>query len=373
VSRGRLERHQIDRDADSALEIARQASYDDPDAACVAGPSAIPEVELHDASAARIATGDTGDLAARLAAVRRRVERHECRTWSGSFSAIEAETRLVTSAGLDVDSLSTSTGWHVTLDGELGTGFAARAPERLEDFEARLDRLADFVVRLRQPERPIAVRNIEAALLHPAVVESFVIGTLAHALDGANVAHGESHFSAGRFLEGGPVFREDLTLRVNPLIPMRAGSYRFTHEGVPAAPCTYIQNGRLLTPVLNLKYARRLGRPPTSVAYDSDTLFLEGPPTLDLPLALGEVPGCVLVLSVLGAHTQDATSGDFSLAAPQSLAIGTDGLGGRVRATLSGNLFSALRDDTVRLVAFPGEHVPGLLLPCRVQVWDRPA
>jgi len=69
---------------------------------------------------------------------------------------------------------------------------------------------------------------------------------------------------------------------------------------------------------------------------------------------------------VLGVHTQDATSGDFSLSAPQTLRIEEGSVRGRIRATISGNLFELLRRDDLRLVRFEGEHVPGLLVRCRI-------
>ena len=52
-----------------------------------------------------------------------------------------------------------------------------------------------------------------------------------------------------------------------------------------------------------------------------------------------------LILSVLGVHTQDFASGDFSLSAPQALALDGGGYGGRLRCTISGNLFDLLTDD----------------------------
>ena len=73
-----------------------------------------------------------------------------------------------------------------------------------------------------------------------------------------------------------------------------------------------------------------------------------------------------MVLSVLGVHTQDFTSGDFSLSAPQAITIGPKGLAGRLRATISGNVFELLRSPELELVRFPGEHTPGLLVRCRL-------
>ena len=73
------------------------------------------------------------------------------------------------------------------------------------------------------------------------------------------------------------------------------------------------------------------------------------------------------MLAVLGVHTQDPASGDFSLSAPQALAISDGAARGRVRVTLSGNLFEALSDDDLRRVRFPGEDVPGLRIRCAVE------
>ena len=72
------------------------------------------------------------------------------------------------------------------------------------------------------------------------------------------------------------------------------------------------------------------------------------------------------MLHVLGVHTQDPVSGDFSLSAPQSLRVDDGTIQGRVRATISGNLFEILRREDTTFVAFEGEATPGLLIRCHV-------
>jgi PmbA protein len=235
----------------------------------------------------------------------------------------------------------------------------------MDAFTARLDRLVDYVLSLR---KLAAARTggVVPVLLHPDVVEDYVIGVLLHNLDGPQVAHGTGAFRREAFDARERVLREDLTLRTDPLVPMAAGSYRFSQEGLPAGACAYIRGGRLESPMLDTKYARRLGRPPTAFPAAMDTLFLEGGVTLDYDEALGRAGGGGIVLSVLGVHTQDFTSGDFSLSAPQTLAVGPGGVGGRLRATISGNLFGLLRSEEMALVRFPGEHTPGILVPCRL-------
>jgi len=365
VSRGYVERRLLEGDPHAALVAARAAAYDDPDAARVAGPASFAEVEMHDAGAAHLAGGEVQPLVSRLDAVRRQVAEHGFRTWSGSFSAGLARSRVLSSAGLDVGGESTSCGWHVTFNGEAGDGFSARAPESDEEFESRLERLALTADLLGREAVPPAA-GIRPVILHPHVVERYVIGTLLENLDGATVAHGEGHFRREQFGADQPVLREDIGLRIDPLQPLKSGSYRYTTEGVPAAACAYIERGRLVQPLLDLKYARRLGLNPTPLPSDSDSMFLEGPPPLSIDAAVTEAGGGALVLSVLGVHTQDSASGDFSLSAPQVLVLGPGGPIGRMRGTISGNLFELLSADTLRFVAFEGENLPGLLFHCRL-------
>jgi PmbA protein len=365
ISRGALERRQVENEPEATLAQARQAAFEDPDAAHVLGPKPLPEVRMHDEGAAAMARGDSGLLATRLGTVRARIDSGDFRTWSGSFAASEGRARLLTSAGIDAEGSGTSIGWHVSLDGEVGDGFGARAAESDADFESRLDRLVEVATALKQPTERLD-GGVRPVLLHPNVVEQYVLGTLLHNLQGSVVANEEGHFRREQFGAAAPELREDLGLRLDPLLPLRSGSYRFTSEGVPAAACTYVERGRLVRPVLDVKYARRLGLEPTPIPHSSDTLFLEAGETLSLGQARSRAVGGVLVMSVLGVHTQDSASGDFSLSAPQTLGIGADGHAGRLRCTISGNLFAALRDESTALVRFEGEHTPGLLLSCHV-------
>jgi PmbA protein len=365
VSRGRFERRQLEVETDAALDNARTAAYDDPDAAHVLGSAEMPDVELYDGATADVARGAVTLLSERLAAIRRQVDTHGFRTWSGSFSAGESRARVITSAGLEAESRGTSFGWHATLNGEIGDGFSARRPESTAAFDARLDRLADLASRLQKPADPLS-GGVRPVLLHPNVVEGFVLSTLLNNLDGATVDHRQGRFTIEQFGSDRPVLREDISLRVDPLQPLKSGSYRFTAEGLPADRCAYVDRGRLVQPLLDLKYARRLGRSPTPAPYAYDVIEFEGAESLEPAAALSAASDGALILSVLGVHTQDTASGDFSLSAPQALRVGAAGLGGRLPATISGNLFEILSSDDLRFVRFEDEPIPGLLFPCRL-------
>jgi PmbA protein len=253
----------------------------------------------------------------------------------------------------------------VTWNGELGDGFGARRFDTRQEFDARLERLAVLASALDREAAPVG-GPCDTVLLHPRVVEAYVLDTLFTNLDGSAVAHGQSRFDRRLFGDSSAVLREDIELSVDPLQPLHLGAYAFSAEGVPAERTTFVERGRLVRPVLDLKYAKRLGLEPTAQPGAMDVVTFRGGAVVDLDRALGRAAGGVLVLSVLGTHTQDAVSGDFSLAAPQALRIGESGLEGRVRGTISGNLFDVLRQDDLTFVAFDGETTPGLLLRCRL-------
>ena len=60
VSRGSLERRQLEGDSADVLAFARAAAYDDPDAAWVLGPAEFPDVELYHPATAAIAQACAG-------------------------------------------------------------------------------------------------------------------------------------------------------------------------------------------------------------------------------------------------------------------------------------------------------------------------
>ena len=370
LSRGHLERRQMELDTGSALEGARAAAYEDPDASWVLGPAPFPEVEMHDPETAvdrgrrhgdlrpSSATGADADRRARVS----HLERVLLRRRGGRATGYLVRSRRQPPA---VPAPAGS----VTINGTIGDGFGARRPESHDAFEQRLDRLSQTAKQLEVESEPLE-GGVRPVLLDPGVVEDYVLNTLLANLGGRTVANGEGHFRREQFGSTVPVLREDLGLRIDPLEPFKRGSYRFTGEGVPAAEARFIDRGRLVQPVLGLKYARRLGLKPTPLPLGTDTLYFEGPEPISLDEALPLAAGGALVLSVLGVHTQDSASGDFSLSAPQALRLDPEapgGYAGRVRVTISGNLFDILSSQDLRFVRFEDEHTPGLLFPCRVE------
>lgn len=365
ISRGVLQRSQLADEARAVLTEARRSAYQDPDAAHVSGTGSFEEVPIHDDEVASIATGSTGRLAERLQRLRERIDASAIGTWSGSLSAGMGKARVVTSAGLDVAGEGTSWGWFASGDGLLGEGFGGRRVDDATGFERRVERMIETVALLKGEIAAVPAGK-QRVLLHPDVADRYAISTLLHHLDGSTVANEEGRFAASQFGDGEAHLPERFSLRLDPLTPWGVGSYRFTSEGVPAARCSFVERGRLVQPYCTLKYARRLDREPTPLPYESDSLEIDSGPRRDRRTALGG-ERTLLVLSVLGVHTQDRTSGDFSLSAPQVLVFENGRCLGRQKGTISGNLFDVLAQPDFELVDFPDEQVPGMAFACNFE------
>ncbi|HWJ02518.1 MAG TPA: metallopeptidase TldD-related protein, partial [Verrucomicrobiae bacterium] len=74
----------------------------------------------------------------------------------------------------------------------------------------------------------------------------------------------------------------------------------------------------------------------------------------------------ILVHSVLGLHTQDSTSGSYSLSAPHCLKIENGKITGRVKAVLNGNFFTHLNDETTTYGISAGEKLPAMKFTAQV-------
>jgi PmbA protein len=120
--------------------------------------------------------------------------------------------------------------------------------------------------------------------------------------------------------------------------------------------------------VLDLKYARRLNLTPSTPPGGEESIHLHADTEVGWDELQPQLNEAILVLSVLGLHTQDRSSGNYSLSTSQALLIRDGVIQGRIKATLNGNLFNNLRDSALRLVRFPGQHSAGFALPINVAI-----
>jgi len=358
VSHGNLDGASLD-NFDEVLAAAAQGRRDDPDAAVFPGPTEVEEVPLHSEDVVRLVEANPEPLAALAKILAERGRDLGAKNSNAGTSAGHGLRGVWTSEGMRLEEPYTTYTFWSWLDGEVGDGFGWRKRYSLEEVGDRLE-LHDALFCATREERPWGTARESVVVLHPHATGSFVDHFLLTNLSGSGVFHGQSRWKPDDFGSGETVFREDLTLSVAPHVPYHIGSYAFTGEGVISRPTEYITGGRLAEPILDLKYARRMGRPATTPPRTDESLRLGLSRTQTWEECLAGAGEGVLVTGALGMHTQDPMRGDYSLAVPTAIRIEGGRLHGKCRVVLNDNFFQNLSAADLTAVQFPHHDLPGL-------------
>lgn len=155
------------------------------------------------------------------------------------------------------------------------------------------------------------------AILPPKAAVSF-LGVLLSSLSAEEVQKGRSRL-AGRI--GDEVFSPELTLVDDGSLPQGVGTVPFDDERVPSAPRRLVQNGVLNGFLHSLTTSAREEVEPTGNGFRSSLSAHPLPGITNLFLHQGEKaledrspPGtAVQVVNLMGVHTADRVSGDFSM------------------------------------------------------------
>jgi PmbA protein len=346
----------------NVLANARQASYDDPDAAQFLGPQSVRDVPLWSDDVSTLFAERSGYLLDVVAALQTLAARYDSKTLNGGVGAGMGTSWLRTSRGLALSTDSTSFSFSASFDGMIGEGQSQRGVAPVDQITQQIATAGDFLLALRTNVDGGA-SGTRTVVLHPDVAYALFSFYVWGNLSGSAVFHGQSPFGIDAFRAGQQIARDDFSVHVDPWQPLGPASFRYTGEGVPSAPITYLDRGRLKQPIVDLKYARRLDILPTTPPGSERSIRMELADETRWAALLPQLDDAILVLSVLGLHTQDRSSGNYSLSTSQALRIRNGALAGRVKATLSGNFFDHLQASALRFVRFDGQHSPGFLLP----------
>jgi PmbA protein len=179
-------------------------------------------------------------------------------------------------------------------------------------------------------------------------------------LDGQRVLSGGGAFTPAQFEAHEVVFHPGFAFGIDPLRPLSAGSYELSSEGVPAAAIDYVAGGRLMTPLLDLKHAKKAGRPPTPMPRGSSSFALPAPAS-DVEALVAGLDRGLIVHQMLGLHTQDSARGSFSLTVAQGLVVEDGRAIGRAKALIAGNFLEALREGPT-FASVPGKDGLALMI-----------
>ena len=365
VSRGPFNARIVD-ELDEHLVEWRLNAYHDPDAPEILPPAPLPEVETADPAVEALVDAESEPRLDWLHQVRGRLGAAGLNRLQADCDASRGWRQVYSSSGLRVCYAATSCSFGASAEELYWRSYGKRRLPLAAELEELLEDVATVTPVLREtvepPEGEIPV------LLSPGVAMGLLGTFLVSNLQGATILAGRSAYTLGDFHAGRQVARPDLHLAVDSLLDLEGAASPISAQGLPGGRAVLIEGGRLARPTVDLKYSRRSGFPPTPVPAGSPSFLYwsDRPPAALAAIQSGILAG-LRIHSVLGLHTNDSTSGRYSLVAPQAQVLRAGRLQGRAKVALRGSLFEHLLDERTALVSFPWGRNPGLLFWSEVE------
>jgi PmbA protein len=339
------------------MNLWKATLYQDTDGAGLYRPGPIPQVPLADPRAETIAGGDFQPAFQLLERGLGQLHAAGIQKVDAKLKCYENHRFIMNSLGLEVDYRQTPVEFYFLANDSYGKGFGEKHWPTEPEIAAVVEETARVGMLLGRTAVPELTGPI-SLILPPETFEILLNHFLMTNLFGSLVVNRQSRFSVEDFHRRRQVLREDLDFYVDPLQPYRSFAYNCTAEAVPARQQSFIEKGQLLTPVLNLKYAKKIGMEPTAIPAGGFFIRTSRPMESWDQLIKGTARG-LIVYSVLGLHTQDASSGLFSLTADQCLMVEDGKITGKVKAVVNGDFLGSLASRESCFCQVEGEDNPG--------------
>lgn len=349
ISHGNINPRALE-DLGTALKSWRNVSYTDPDAPEIPEPQPMPDnLKINDDSIVKLITEDSTYLFDILEFYNKELAKKDyTQTISANANAGFEHTNIMNSKGLSVewDETGMTTSAHV--NNIYGDSYSRRNMVKRKNLNQIIKEVDKYLihttnqVKVRSGNMPI----ILAPDMLGAFLGKFLLGSN---LAGSKVANNQSLYSIDDFKIQKQIFDEKINIIQDGLKDYRLNTAPCDNSGIPAKKQYIIANGRLMTPFMGIKYAQKLGIPPTSVG----SVGLEIEPTTPYGRIIKELNYGLIVYSVLGMNTQRSKEGQYSLTVGQGLLVEDGEIKGKIEpAVMSGNFLDALKDKKTRFAKY---------------------
>ena len=272
-----------------------------------------------------------------------------CEVTESGFSASAGRSLILNSNGVSIENNGTGFGISLSVtiqkDGEVATAYNS-ASSRFYDLDG--EKLANEVCDLAKSSlnsKPIETDNYNVVLDYYAATG--LLQTFITAFDGENVARGRSILKEKI---GSEIVNQSLSIIDNPLLEKGMNTTRCDGEGSVSKTTELIKDGVLNSFIYDIYTANKEGVKTTSNGYRGSYLStpMISPSNLEFKFDemkdLSEIKKGVLTTSVLGAHTANPISGDFSVEANNAFKIENGEITEPInKAMISGNIFEIMK------------------------------
>ena len=272
-----------------------------------------------------------------------------CEVTGSGFSASEGRSLIVNSNGVSIEDNGTGFGLGLSVtiqkDGEIASAYNSQS-SRFFDLDG--EKLASEVCDLAKSSlntKPVETNDYDVVLDYYAAVG--LLQTFIGAFNGENVLRGRSILKDKL---GEEIASPALSIIDNPLLEKGMGTAKCDGEGSVSRETALIQDGKLNSFIYDIYNANKAGVETTSNGLRGSYLTtpMIAPTNLEFKFGemkeLSEIDNGVLTTSVLGAHTANPISGDFSVEANNAFKIENGELGEPIKkAMISGNIFEIMK------------------------------
>ena len=278
-----------------------------------------------------------------------RTKDNDCDVTSTSFSAAKGEELIINSNGVSIHDKATafSGGLSVNIEkeGQIATAYDFNSSRY---FDLEYEKLTDDVCSLAKNSlNTKAIETNEYTTVLDYYAASGLLSTFMQAFNGENVIRGRSilHDKIGE-----EIANPNLSITDNPLLEKGLASCKADGEGTISQKTSLVENGVLKSFLYDIYTGNKSGAGSTSNGYRPSYLSTPMVSSSNLIfdfenyVELEDIKKGISVTSVLGAHTANPISGDFSVEANNAFKIEngeiTDGV---KKAMISGNIFDIMK------------------------------
>ena len=272
-----------------------------------------------------------------------------CEVTGSGFSASEGRSLIVNSNGVSIENEGTGFGLGLSLtlqkDGKIATAYNSQS-SRFFDIDG--EKLASEVCDLAKSSidtHPVETGDYDVVLDYYAATG--LLQTFISAFNGENVKRGRSIL---KDKIGSEIANPTLSIVDNPLLEKGMFTSKCDDEGSASQKTDLIKEGVLNSFIYDIYTANSEGVKTTSNGLRGSYLStpMISPTNLEFKFSemkdLSEVDSGVLTTSVLGAHTANPISGDFSVEASNAFKIENGELTDPInKAMISGNIFEIMK------------------------------
>ena len=272
-----------------------------------------------------------------------------CEVTGSGFSASAGKSLIMNSNGVSIENMETGFGMALSVtiqkEGHIATAYESTS-SRFYDLDG--EKLANEVCDLAKRSldtRPVETNDYDVVLDYHAATG--LLQTFLNAFDGENVRRGRSIL---KDKIGREIANPTLSVIDNPLLEKGMYSTKCDGEGSVSKQTDLIKDGVLNSFIYDIYTANKEGVESTSNGYRGSYLTtpMISPSNLEFKFSemkdLSEIGNGVLTTGVLGAHTANPISGDFSVEASNAFKIENGELTDPInKAMISGNIFEIMK------------------------------